>query len=114
MIELPRNAKGERPVYLGDKMSDNILAMLLALAGEVVVLRERQDTLERLMADDAGLKARIDAYRPPADVMAEREAWRAQFLDIVMRPLQQDHEAMQEKAAPKGYDSAIDIVLAAD
>jgi hypothetical protein len=113
MIELPQKAKGERPVYLEDRTTDNILSMVLALAGEVVVMRERLDTAERLLGD-AGLKEKIDAYRPTPGVVAERDAWRARFLDIVMRPIQQDYEALEEAAEPKGYDSALDVVSAAD
>jgi len=113
MIELPRQAKGERPIYLGDKTTDNLLSILLALAGEVAVLRERLDTVERVAGDET-LKARIDAYRPSKEVEKERDVARAQFLDIILRPLKQDYEDLGSKSASKDYDSAIDIVLAAD
>jgi hypothetical protein len=113
MIALPQKAKGERPVYLQDRTTDNILAIVLALAGEMVVMRERLDTAERLLGD-AGLKERIDSYRPTSAVLAEREAWRAQFIDIVMRPIQQEYEGLEETAEPKSYASAIEAVSAAD
>ncbi|MFZ5705181.1 MAG: hypothetical protein ACOY5R_07930 [Pseudomonadota bacterium] len=114
MIELPRQAKGDRPIYLGDKTTDNLLSMLLALAGEVVVLRERLDSVERIVSEDDSLKAKVDAYRPSPDVEKERDAWRAQFLDIVLRPLKQDYEDLESRSGAKGYDEAIEIVTAVD
>ncbi|WP_439533150.1 hypothetical protein [Polymorphobacter sp.] len=113
MIELPRKAKGERPVYLGDSTTDNLLAIMLAMAGEFVVLRERLDTVERVVGNTE-LKAMVDAYRPTKEVAAEREAWRAQFLDIVLRPVTQDYEDLAQKADAGDYDGAIAVVLQAD
>lgn len=113
MIELPRKAKGERPSYFDNGALDNMLSMLLALAGEVVVLRERLDSAERLLDESGVLTDRIDAYRPTPEVAAKREALRAQFIDLVMRPVQQEYENLQEKAAQQQtYDEAIDLVIA--
>ena len=110
MIKLPRKAKGERPVYLADRTTDNLLSMMVALAGEVVVLRERLDTMERLADHSGALREEINTYRPPAGVIEERDAWRAQFLETVMQPLRQDLEELQKGEAEQHYQSAIDIV----
>ncbi len=113
MIELPRKAKGERPSYFEDGTLDNMLSMLMMLAGEVVVLRERLDTAERLLDETGGLTSKIDAYRPTPEVAAIREAARAQFVDLVLRPVQQEYENLQEKAAAQtSYDTAIELVVA--
>ena len=58
----------------------------MALAGEVSVLRERLDTVERLAAAK-GLFTQhdIEAYRPDEAVMAERERWRTEYLERVLR-----------------------------
>ncbi|WP_292966684.1 hypothetical protein [Novosphingobium sp. UBA1939] len=112
MIELPRKAKGERPSYFEDGTLDSMLSMLLALAGEVVVLRERLDSAERIIDGSGLLTDRIDAYRPSPEVAAKREALRAQFIDLVMRPVQQEYENLQEKAArQESYDKAIDLCI---
>jgi hypothetical protein len=46
---MAKTAKGKRPVYFEDPQVDKLLAMVIALTGEVSVLRERLDTLERLL-----------------------------------------------------------------
>ena len=67
---LPRKAKGERPFFFDNPDVDKLLAMLMGLAGEVSVMRDRMDTIERLAAE-RGLftEADIEAYEPSAEVM---------------------------------------------
>jgi hypothetical protein len=45
---MSRKAKGKRPVYFNDPENDKLLAITMAVAGELSVLRERLDTIERL------------------------------------------------------------------
>ena len=45
---MTRKAKGRRPTYFDDPENDKLLAIVMALAGEVSVLRDRLDTVERL------------------------------------------------------------------
>ena len=83
---LPRKAKGRRPVYSGDPHVDKLYAMVMALAGEVSVLRERLDTTERLLAT-RGVLTSSDIENCALDeaALAEREKWRAEFLERVLR-----------------------------
>ena len=111
--ELPRKAKGDRPVYLDEGAIDQLLAMVMTLSGELVVLRERLDTAERLLGEDGRLKAAIDAYRPSAEVGAEREAWRARFLDLLLTPVRKDYEAL-EQTDGGASDSAVAMVNAGE
>ncbi|MBW4504596.1 MAG: hypothetical protein KME57_34885 [Scytonema hyalinum WJT4-NPBG1] len=46
---MSKTAKGKRPVYFEDPQTDKVLAIVMALIGEVSVLRERLDTIERLL-----------------------------------------------------------------
>jgi len=46
---MAKKAKGKRPFYFDNPESDKLLAIVMALAGEVSVLRECLDTLERLV-----------------------------------------------------------------
>ena len=59
---------------------------MLELMSEVTALRERTDTIERLL-DEKGFVARadIEAYRPDAAGEAERSAWAQAFIQRVMR-----------------------------
>ena len=48
-IRLKRKARGERPYFFADPNVDKVIAMVMGLAGEVAVMRDRLDTLERLL-----------------------------------------------------------------
>ncbi len=81
-----RVAKGRRPFFLDSPESDKLLAMIVALAGEVSVVKERLDTHERLAAQGKVATAEeIENYAPPEDVEDERETWRAAMLERVFR-----------------------------
>ena len=84
-----KKVKGKRPVYLDNPESDKLLAMVMALAGEVSVLRERLDTMERL-AEAKGLVSveEIEAYEPDDRVVQEREQWRGAYIARLLQILQ--------------------------
>ena len=110
MTKLQRKAKGERPYFFEDPNVDKVIAMVMGLAGEVAVLHDRVDTMERLLEKKAGIKrAEIEKYQPTAKVMAERAAWREQFLSEVLRIVEIEHEALA-KGDTQAYDEAIALV----
>ncbi len=81
-----RFAKGRRPIFFDDAAVDRLLAMVMALTGEVAVLRERLDTHERLASK--GKKAspeNIEKYSPDPAVDDSREATRVAMLNRVFR-----------------------------
>ena len=81
-----RVAKGRRPFFLDSPDSDKLLAMIVALAGEVSVVKERLDTHERLAAQGkVATPEEIENYAPDEDAEDEREAWRAAMLERVFR-----------------------------
>ena len=56
--------------------------MLLAMAGELSVLRDRHDTLERIIENKRiDHPQEIEAYEPDKDAIAERDAKREEYLD---------------------------------
>ena len=65
---------GRGPEFFDDGSSDTLLAMNVALLTELMVTRERLDTLERLV-EAKGLvpRAAIDAFEPDEAAEAERE-----------------------------------------
>jgi hypothetical protein len=112
-IRLQQKARGERPIYFDDPSVDKVLSIALALAGEVAVLRDRLDSLERLSEKGINISPRsVDAYEPDAIVRSERDAWREQFLDIVLRAIHQDKEELERQAAP--YEEAVRLVESPD
>ncbi len=90
---MAKKAKGKRPIYLDDAHSDKLLAMVMALVGEVSVLHERLDTLERLTQAKGILSMEeIEAYQPDEQVAQEREQWRREYIARVLRVVQEEVE----------------------
>lgn len=88
-------AKGKRPQYFDDPALDRMLSILLAVAGEVSVLRERLDTVERLLDAKGTIgRADIEAYQPDRDAAYERGLATKEYVARIMRGMQQDMEAM--------------------
>lgn len=94
---MAKKAKGKRPVYFDDPQLDKLLAIVMALAGEVSVLRERLDTLERL-AQTKGLFSieEIEAYQPDDQIAQEREQWRADYIARVLRVVHEELDAFTQ------------------
>ena len=85
-VRLPRAAKGRRPHFFDDPAIDQMMTFLLELMTETSALRDRVDTIERLLDTQGQIsRADIEAYRAPDPVEAERTAWRAGFIERVLR-----------------------------
>lgn len=85
-VKLPRSAKGQRPHFFDDPAIDQIMTFFFELMTEVSVVRDRLDTVERLLdANGSVTRSEIEAYRPDADAEAERAAWRDGYVKRVMR-----------------------------
>ncbi len=93
-------AKGKRPQFLAPE-DDRLLSMLMALVGEVSVIRERLDTVERLLdAKDTISRADIESYVPDLETGRERNLIVREYLARVMRGVQQDMQALSEIEPP--------------
>ena len=107
---LKRKAKGERPYFFDDPNVDKVVSMVMGLAGEVAVARDRLDTIERLL-ERKGLLTRndIETYKPTSDVTAERSAWRETYLSEILRIVEIELEAAA-CGDSEPYDQAIKAV----
>lgn len=94
MNALPRSPKGLADIP-GQRQADaQTMAMIVALASQVTVLRARLDTCERLLADANVLQpGAIDSYVPDAAAQAERDALRVGGMNKIFRALQEAGEA---------------------
>lgn len=101
-----KRAKGKRPEY-HDFATDRLLSIVMALVGEVSVLRQRLDTAERLLQAKGVLtKAAIEAYEPDRQAGYERGVETKAYIARVMRGVQQAMEAMAAD------DKPVDAVIA--
>jgi hypothetical protein len=88
-------AKGKRPYFLESEDTERLLNVVLALAQETAVMRERMDTIERLLAQKGLLSAGdIEAYAPTKAEAAERGLLMQEFIARLLRILQQEQEAL--------------------
>jgi polyhydroxyalkanoate synthesis regulator phasin len=93
-------ANGKRPYFFDNPDIDRLIAILLAMAGELAVTRERLDTVERLLAKKGSLTRNdIDAFRPDASEAIERGQWHLEYLARIFRVLQQEQELLARGAA---------------
>ncbi|MGL4541611.1 MAG: hypothetical protein ACRCUI_03775 [Polymorphobacter sp.] len=94
-------AKGKRPAYFEDPATDRLLSIVMAVAGEMSVLRERLDTIERLLETQGSIsRADIETYVPDKAAAAERGVLTKSYIARIMRGVQQDLEALGELADP--------------
>ena len=94
-------AKGKRPQYFEDPAIDRTLSILMALVGEVSVLRERMDTIERLLEAKGSIsRADIESYEPDRAAGHERGMQTREYIARIMRGVQQDMEALEELDTP--------------
>lgn len=85
-VNLPRTSKGARSQFFDDPAVDQVMTFLLEMMAEMSTLRNRVDTIERLLDDKGQInRADIEAYRADAAVEAERAQWNQAFIRRVMR-----------------------------
>ncbi|MEL6878383.1 MAG: hypothetical protein AAGL68_09840 [Pseudomonadota bacterium] len=96
-----RRAKGKRPEYFEDPALDRLYSTVFALAAEVSALRERQDTVERLLDEKGTInRADIEAYEPDRAAGEERGLATRAYVARIMRGFQQEVEAMEASDPP--------------
>ena len=108
---MSRKAKGKRPAYFKDPENDKLLAITMAIAGELSVLRERLDTIERLVSARGLLSlGEIERYRPDEQVSAEREKWRTEYLERILRVVHHELESADKDETPESYEGVLKLV----
>ena len=100
-------AKGKRPWFLEDPDTERIMNITLALMQEVAVVRERLDTVERLLERDGVVsRASIEAFEPSKEEADERGYWKQEYIARCLRILQQDREAIAKGKEDSSEDVA--------
>ena len=93
--------KGRRPAFFEDPAVDRLLSLTMAVVGEVSVLRERLDTVERLLEAKGTInRADIEAYQPDRSAGEERGEMIRAYIARVMRGFQQEVEALENPDPP--------------
>jgi hypothetical protein len=95
---------GKRPYFM-DPPLERVLNVQ-----ELAVTRERLDTLERLLeAKGVFDRAGIEAFAPTPDQAAERGLWMQEYLNRVLRTVQQEAEALQTRDELASEEVAVEV-----
>ena len=106
-----RTAKGRRPCFFDDPNIDKLLAMIMALAGEVSVIRERVDTHERLARESTwATHEAIEDYEPDEVAEAFRAQWRRDYIARVLRIVQVELDHIASGETHEDYDKIVEDV----
>lgn len=94
-------AKGGRPQFFDEPAVDRLYSVVLSLTAELSAVRERLDTVERLL-DSKGTVSRedIENYLPDKTAGDERGIATKAYISRVMRGFQQEVEAMENPDPP--------------
>ncbi|MBM3516037.1 MAG: hypothetical protein FJX59_20330 [Alphaproteobacteria bacterium] len=88
-----RRAKGAQPHFFDDPNIDRLMTMIMNMAAEISVLRERLDTHEQVAAQKGAFTPTdLEAYQPTDAVADAREAWRKKFIERLLKPVEQDYD----------------------
>lgn len=105
--------KGKRPYFLENQDVERVLAVTMAMAQELAVMRERLDTVERVLEDKGTLtRADIESFTPTKPQAEERGAWTQEYLARILRIYQQEIEALDKPNEASSED--VGNVLAKD
>lgn len=78
---------------------ERVLAITMAVAAEVAVVRQRLDTVERLLAaKDFVTRDDIESFVPTTEEHAERGLWNQEYVQRILRIVQQEIEEVSETA----------------
>lgn len=90
-----KKAKGQRPYFMQDKQTEQVMSIAMALAMELNVARERIDSLERILEQKGILSAdEVDSFVPDKAEADRRSIQTQEYLARVLRILQQNKEEL--------------------
>ena len=107
--KIPRIAKGRKPQYFTDPATDKLLWMVLSLAGELSVTRERLDALERLLESQTLLdRQTLDEFHPDDDQSrVEREQLRQNLVDRLLSVVRAELQETADDSLPRSREEII-------
>lgn len=107
-VRVVRDAKGKRPAFYADPGLDHAMGMIMTLATELCVLRDRLDMHERLALENGiDLGSQIEAFSLDEGALQEREAWRQAFLERLFYLARKEASDAADKASRDSYRQAI-------
>lgn len=90
-------SKGKRPYFHEDPAVERVLNITMAVAGELAVLRERLDSIERILEKKGViLQEEIENYVPDSkEAEEQRQEWHSEYISRILRIVQQEMEELE-------------------
>jgi hypothetical protein len=114
-ITLPRTIRGKRPAFFETPGVDDALSMILVVAQELAVLRERFDSAERVAARHGfDLAQEIETLPLDEELLRSREQARQRFYDRLFYLAAQRRAELEEKHSEESYGQILDEVASGE
>lgn len=106
-----RHAKGKRPQFYETPGLDAAMSMIMVLASEMCVLRDRLDSAERVAkASGIDLAGGIETLQLDQDALEEREQRRQDFMQRLFYLQLKDADEAAQAQTEAGYNKAIEDI----
>jgi len=106
-----RSAKGKRPGFYETPALDQMMSMIMVLAGEVSVLADQVDLMQRAAATlDLDLTGAMKAVTLDQPALEEREARRQAMLDRLFYLMRKEAAEAEASETSEGYAGVIDEI----
>lgn len=103
-----RDARGKRPEFFAAEGMDHAMSMIMVLANEMSVLRDRLDAAERVAKQNGmDLAAGIDALELDEDALNQREQQRQDFLGRLFYLMRKEANEAAEAETTEKYEATI-------
>lgn len=103
-----RHARGKRPQFYDTPGMDDAMSMIIVLAQELSVLRDRVDAIERVSANRGiDLAAEIEALVLDQAALDAREQQRQQLLERLYYVARKDAHELAQAESKQQYDQVI-------
>ena len=111
MRQLERNARGKRPQFYATPGLDEAMSMIMVLASELTVVRDRLDTVEKVAAAKGiVLEAELEAFEPDQATLEARELRRQDFLARLFYLARKQAAEVANEDSAERYASALDEI----
>jgi hypothetical protein len=117
-VKIQRDARGKRPRFYADPAIaaegvDHVMSMVMVLAQELCVMRDRLDTVERICAAKGVVLAdEIEAFHPDQATLEAREKRRQDMLGRLYYLARKDASEQATKDTAERYEKALEDIAA--
>lgn len=109
--QMQRHARGKRPQFYEVPGLDEAMSMIMVLANELSVVRDRLDTVEKVAAAKGIiLDQDIEAFEPDEAVLEAREVRRQDFLSRLFYLARKQAHELQSGDDDKRYVGVLDDI----